>query len=214
MIFDCPPDTIGINCTPNAGISTFNFTSGKIHRLRLINAGAEALQRFTIDDHEMTIIANGTRLTYSLDISLMYNTKIAATTDFVPVQPYKTNVVTLGAGQRTDILVTANGQPTDAVFMRSNISAKCTGGSQPLALAAIFYEAANRTAAPNSLATDYDDSICGNVSLLVAASTNSHVEKSSSTHSSDLLLRILSRRPYPCTPMVPVDQRRRLKPST
>ena len=60
MIFDCPPETVGVNCTPNAGISTFHFTSGKIHRLRLINAGAEALQRFTIDNHEMTIIANGT----------------------------------------------------------------------------------------------------------------------------------------------------------
>lgn len=95
------------------------------------------------------------------------------TTDYVPVKPYKTNVVTLGAGQRTDILVTANGLPTDAVFMRSNISAKCTNASQPLALAAIFYEHANRTAAPTSLATPYDDSVCGNVSPLIAISTNS-----------------------------------------
>lgn len=46
-------------CIPNAGISTFNFTSGKVHRLRLINAGAEALQRFTIDNHNITIVANG-----------------------------------------------------------------------------------------------------------------------------------------------------------
>ena len=36
-------------CTPNAPISTFNFQSGKRYRLRLINAGAEALQRFVSD---------------------------------------------------------------------------------------------------------------------------------------------------------------------
>lgn len=169
MNFDCPKDTLGKSCTPNAGISKFNFTSGKIHRLRLINAGAEALQRFTIDHHEMTIIANGT---FGTEIILNYqkcSTNNNIMTDFVPVKPYKTNVVTLGAGQRTDILVKASGLPTDSVFMRSNISAKCTGASQPLALAAIFYEKANRTAIPTSLQTDYDDSVCGNVSLLATS---------------------------------------------
>ena len=59
MVFDCPPETIGVSCTPHAGISTFNFTSGQSHRLRLINSGAEALQRFTIDNHQMTVIAIG-----------------------------------------------------------------------------------------------------------------------------------------------------------
>ena len=60
--FDCslerePARRVG--CNSNAGISTFNFTSGKVHRLRLINAGGEALQRFTIDNHNITIVANG-----------------------------------------------------------------------------------------------------------------------------------------------------------
>ena len=85
-------------------------------------------------------------------------------TDYVPVQPYNTSVVTLGVGQRTDVVVQATGSPTDSVFMRANISDKCTSALQPLALAAIFYEDANRTAAPTSLATPYDDSVCGNVS--------------------------------------------------
>ena len=60
--------------TPNAGISKFQFTSGKTHRLRLVNSGAAGLQRFTIDNHQMMVVAN----------------------DFVPVEPYQTNVVTLG----------------------------------------------------------------------------------------------------------------------
>lgn len=96
MDFDCSTVTNGQQCTPNAGISKFKFTTGKTHRLRLINGGAEGLQRFTIDNHQMTVIAN----------------------DFVPVKPYTTNVVTLGIGQRTDVLVKANMPSNSAVFMR------------------------------------------------------------------------------------------------
>lgn len=60
MNFDCSTKAAGDNtkCTNGAGISQFKFTTGKTHRLRLINAGAEAIQRFTIDGHSMTVIAN------------------------------------------------------------------------------------------------------------------------------------------------------------
>lgn len=78
MDYDCSLVTNGQECTPNAGISKFKFTAGKTHRLRLINAGAEAIQRFTIDNHTMTVIAN----------------------DFVPVKPYQTNMVTLGVSRK------------------------------------------------------------------------------------------------------------------
>ncbi len=60
MNFDCATVAAG-DATPysnNAGISKFKFTTGMTHRLRLINAGAEGLQRFSIDGHQMTIIAN------------------------------------------------------------------------------------------------------------------------------------------------------------
>ena len=128
---------------PNAGLSKFNFQSGKTHRLRLINAGAEGIQRFTIDGYEMTIIAN----------------------DFVPIKPYTTNMVTLGVGQRTDILVKAIGEPTDAVWMRSDVSGNCSSSKTPHALAAIYYESANTTQEPTTTATTYDDLHCGNVSI-------------------------------------------------
>jgi FtsP/CotA-like multicopper oxidase with cupredoxin domain len=39
-----------------------------VHRLRLINAGAEGIQHFSLDGHNMTVIAN----------------------DFVPIIPYQT----------------------------------------------------------------------------------------------------------------------------
>ena len=67
--------------TPNAGLAKFKFQTGKTHRLRLINAGAEGIQRFTIDNHTMTVMAN----------------------DFVPIRPYDTKVVTLGVSCLTTV---------------------------------------------------------------------------------------------------------------
>ena len=142
MDYDCKLAPAGVACTPNAGISKFKFHSGKTHRLRLINAGAEAIQRFTIDNHVLTVIAN----------------------DFVPIKPYDTNMVTLGIGQRTDVLVKATGKPTDAVWMRSDISTTCSFGKNRNALAAIYYQKADTSMKPNSTATVYSDATCANVS--------------------------------------------------
>lgn len=142
MSFDCSQLTNKTQqCTSNAGLSKFQFHSGKKHRLRLINNGAEGIQRFTIDGLNMTVIAN----------------------DFVPVQPYTTNVVTLGVGQRTDVIVTATGPPNSAIWMRSDLSPTCDTANHPYALAAIYYENADTTAVPKTTATPYDDSKCGNV---------------------------------------------------
>ncbi|MCJ1336503.1 hypothetical protein MMC09_001779 [Bachmanniomyces sp. S44760] len=140
MDFNCSNAPPGVKCTSNAGLAKFQFKTGKTHRLRLINAGAEGIQRFTIDNHTMTVIAN----------------------DFVPVKPYSTSVVTLGIGQRTDILVTANAAPNAAVWMRSDLSAACALANQPHALAAIYYPKADTTVKPTTTATPYDDSHCGN----------------------------------------------------
>jgi FtsP/CotA-like multicopper oxidase with cupredoxin domain len=81
MNYPCANTTLA--CTPDAGISKFRFKSGLKYRLRLINTSAEGMQKFTIDGHNFTVIAN----------------------DFVPVQPYTTSVITLGVAQRTDIIV-------------------------------------------------------------------------------------------------------------
>lgn len=125
------------SCTPNAGVSKFTFQSGKKHRLRLINAGAEGMQKFSIDGYQLTVIAN----------------------DFVPIVPYTTDHITLGVGQRTDIVVEATGSPTDSVWMRSTLGDFKTGGCalndgvSPVAVAAIYYENANTNAAPNTTTT-------------------------------------------------------------
>ena len=115
MNFDCQ-DAGGAQCTSNAGLSKFQFTSGKKHRLRLVNGGAEGLIRFSIDNHTMTVMAN----------------------DFVPVEPYTTDVVTLGIGQRTDVVVEAKLPSDSAIWMRSDLSAKCALANQPHALAGVY----------------------------------------------------------------------------
>lgn len=74
MNFDCTKVTDGTPCVSNAGVSKFQFEAGKDHLLRVINGGSAGLQYFTVDEHELTVIAN----------------------DFIPIEPYKTNVITLG----------------------------------------------------------------------------------------------------------------------
>jgi FtsP/CotA-like multicopper oxidase with cupredoxin domain len=86
--YPCANVTDGAACG-NAGLAEFQFTSGKKHKLRLINAGGELFTTFSIDNHTMTVVAN----------------------DFVPVQPYQAPFVTLGVGQRTDIIVEGTGNP-------------------------------------------------------------------------------------------------------
>ncbi|KAF3768845.1 hypothetical protein M406DRAFT_327261 [Cryphonectria parasitica EP155] len=146
MNFDCSTVTAGDKtpCTNNAGISKFKLTYGKTHRLRLINSGSEGVQRFSIDGHTLTVIAN----------------------DYVEVQPYTTQVVTLGIGQRTDVLVTANvGSPTSAFWMRSNITS-CSIANQPYAVAAVYYSSADTNKAPTSTAWNVPDpGTCANDDL-------------------------------------------------
>ena len=115
-----------------------------MHRLRLINSGGAGSQKFSIDEHEMEIIAN----------------------DFVPIVPYKTKVVTLGIGQRTDVLVRGKETPNNAYWMRSDIDPSCLNVSwtQLNALAIVYYPEANLALKPNTTATPWASNNCANVS--------------------------------------------------
>ncbi len=136
MNYPCANAT-GMQCTPNAGVSKFSVQSGKSYRLRLINAGSEGMQKFSIDGYKLKVIAN----------------------DFVPLKPYMTNVVTLGIGQRTDVIFTASGKPTDSVWMRSTLGQDalefadgCTNndGVSPEAVAAIYYQSTDTNTVPTT----------------------------------------------------------------
>jgi len=146
-------------CTPNAGISKFQFQSGKKHLLRLVNTGADAMQKFTIDGHSFTVIAN----------------------DMVPCMPYETDVITLGVGQRADAIVQALDDAEGAFWMRSStgtdgaLSCSSMDGISPDALAAVYYESADETAAPKSTSSLTDAQLynCANDPL---TSTEPYVE--------------------------------------
>jgi FtsP/CotA-like multicopper oxidase with cupredoxin domain len=155
MNFDCSTVAAGDTtpCNSNAGISKFTLTTGKTHLLRLINAGSEGLQRFSIDGHELTIIANDFVPVVSLAVRKL-NCRILIVTQ----TPYQTKVVTLASGQRSDVLVTANqGHSNSAFWMRSNISTICSSANQPNALAAVYYDKADTNKAPTSAAWNVPD---------------------------------------------------------
>ncbi|KAI1825023.1 multicopper oxidase-domain-containing protein [Xylaria intraflava] len=147
MNFDCSTidSSVPAKCTDNAGLSKFEFKAGKTHRLRFINSGSEGVQRISIDNHMMTVIAN----------------------DFVEIKPYDTNVVTIGIGQRVDVVVKATGDPGSAYWLRSNLTA-CSSASQPFAMAAIYYNDADTDEAPTSTPWDVPDpGTCGNDDLAI-----------------------------------------------
>ncbi|EAQ89553.1 hypothetical protein CHGG_06172 [Chaetomium globosum CBS 148.51] len=146
MNFDCSTVAPGDKtpCANNAGISKFKFQTGKRHKLRLVNTGGDGVQRFSIDEHVLTVVAE----------------------DFVPVKPYNTSVVTLGVGQRADVLVTANvGKANSAFWMRSNLTT-CAPARQPNAVAAVYYDQADTSTTPSSKAWDIPNpDLCANEDL-------------------------------------------------
>ncbi|ELR04443.1 hypothetical protein GMDG_06756 [Pseudogymnoascus destructans 20631-21] len=141
MPYDCSLVTDGTPCSQST-YSKFRVTPGKTYKLRLINTAAGGWQHFSIDGHNLTIVAN----------------------DFVAIHPYSTTIVTLGIGQRSDVLFTPIGNATDAVWMRTNQYAdSCARALQPEGKAIILYDKAPEDSIPVTEATPIvDDGTCRN----------------------------------------------------
>jgi FtsP/CotA-like multicopper oxidase with cupredoxin domain len=60
-------------------IPTLNFEKGKRYKIRLANVGGDGTQKFGIDGHNVTVVAN----------------------DFTQIEPYETNIVTLSVCRST-----------------------------------------------------------------------------------------------------------------
>ncbi|CAO2654364.1 Nn.00g110970.m01.CDS01 [Neocucurbitaria sp. VM-36] len=104
-----PPvgDNILINGTAKngAGGGSYNkvtIQAGKKYRLRLINTSVDTNLLVNLDGHPFSVIA----------------------TDFVPVNPYTTNYIQIGIGQRYDIVFTAN-QTAGNYWFRAVADAQC-----------------------------------------------------------------------------------------
>jgi FtsP/CotA-like multicopper oxidase with cupredoxin domain len=137
-------------CIPNAGISKFSFKPGKKYRLRLINTSADGMQKFSIDGHTFTVVAQ----------------------DFVAIKPYTTDLITLAVGQRADVIVEAVGKAKEAYWMRSQLGAgpaSCSlaDGASPNGMAAVLYEGAEENVVPTTTSTISVDRIntCANDGL-------------------------------------------------
>jgi hypothetical protein len=75
MPFNCSLAAKGTVCdSTSSEYSKFRVQSGKTYKMRLINSGAGSIEYFSIDNHQVTIVAN----------------------DFVDIIPYNTTIVTLG----------------------------------------------------------------------------------------------------------------------
>lgn len=140
------------NCLPTSNssepcdvskLARFRIEQGKTYLLRLINSGSTSTQKFSIDDHELLVIAN----------------------DYVSVKPYSTKVVTLGIGQRSDVLVTATGKAGENFWMRSEIERTCFPDTtaQPLGLAVVSYPDAPEHEIPAGQGWPIDSRLCLNV---------------------------------------------------
>lgn len=72
----------GLNTFNDAGLKyTQTFEAGKTYRLRLVNLATAGHFQFSIDGHNLTVIAN----------------------DLVPIVPFNTSSIVLGEGQRYDV---------------------------------------------------------------------------------------------------------------
>ncbi|KAE9365617.1 multicopper oxidase [Stipitochalara longipes BDJ] len=82
---------------------TTTFSAGTKYRIRLVNGAADTHFRFTIDNHTMEVIS----------------------TDFVPIVPYNTTNLSIGMGQRYDVIVTASESSGD-YWMRAIPQESCS----------------------------------------------------------------------------------------
>ncbi|KAI9766480.1 MAG: hypothetical protein M1839_004901 [Geoglossum umbratile] len=137
--FDCSLITDGTPCKPNAGVPNFRFSPGKRMRIRIINAGSEGTQKFSIDGHDLIVIAN----------------------DFTQIIPYTTKIVTLAVGQRVDVIVAGLAGATGSYWIRSTMSS-CSATTQPNALGIAYYTHDALDTAPTTSAWPDNTDPCAN----------------------------------------------------
>ncbi|KAI0835052.1 multicopper oxidase [Hypoxylon sp. FL0890] len=126
----------GTNVYNDTG-SRFNvsFTSGSSYRLRLINGAVDTHFKFSIDNHTMQVIAS----------------------DLIPIQPYTTEVINIGMGQRYDVIVTADqASVADNFWMRAIPQSACSDNDNSDNIRGIVTYTGN-VSDPTTTGWDYTD---------------------------------------------------------
>ncbi|KAB8276471.1 Cupredoxin [Aspergillus minisclerotigenes] len=112
------------------------FEAGNRYRIRLVNAAADNHFRFMIDNHTMEVIA----------------------TDFVPIHPYNTTQLSIGMGQRYDIIVTAKELDNGNFWLRAIPQEACSETDAVDNIKGIIRYNSSSTAEPTTSAYSYTDS--------------------------------------------------------
>ncbi|KAI7502632.1 Laccase-3 [Hortaea werneckii] len=126
--------------TGDDGGSRFStsVTEGDTYLLRLVNGAADTHFDFTIDNHTLQVISS----------------------DFVPIQPYYTDVLSIGMGQRYDVLVTANMSSAASDFwIRAIPDSYCSESANTNDIKGILHYGSS-TGTPNTIAFTYDSNDC------------------------------------------------------
>ncbi|KAJ5213423.1 hypothetical protein N7449_000592 [Penicillium cf. viridicatum] len=113
-----------------------SFTAGTSYRLRLINAAVDTHFKFSIDNHTLTVMAM----------------------DLVPIEPFNTTGLSIGMGQRYDIVVNAD-QSTgnDSFWMRAIPQSACSDNDSTDNIKGIVYYGSTAST-PSTTAYTYTDS--------------------------------------------------------
>ncbi|KAE8382646.1 extracellular dihydrogeodin oxidase/laccase [Aspergillus bertholletiae] len=112
------------------------FDAGTRYRLRLVNAAADNHFRFMIDNHTIEVIA----------------------TDFVPIHPYNTTQISIGMGQRYDIIVTAKELNSGNFWLRAIPQESCSETDAVDNIKGIIRYNSSSTSDPTTSAYSYTDS--------------------------------------------------------
>ncbi|KAH8159717.1 multicopper oxidase [Xylaria polymorpha] len=125
----------GLNVYSDGG-SRFQttFESGKSYRLRLVNTAIDTMFKFGIDNHTLTVIA----------------------ADLVPIVPFDVQMVSIGIGQRYDVVVTADQTPGN-YWMRSIPQLTCSANEMTLNIKGIVTYDDLAVADPTTDAYEYID---------------------------------------------------------
>jgi FtsP/CotA-like multicopper oxidase with cupredoxin domain len=128
-------DDGALNTTVGSRLEAATFTAGQSYLLRLINSAIQSTLAFSIDGHSLTVIS----------------------TDFVPIEPYTTDVLHINIGQRYNVIVNANASSGN-YWMRADNQQSCTNMIQNRDVKAIIrYSDAPTGVDPTSTAWNYTD---------------------------------------------------------
>lgn len=115
-----------------------SMEEGKSYRMRLVNGAADTHFDFMIDNHTMQVIAS----------------------DFVPIEPYYTDVLSIGMGQRYDIIVNANmSAVADDFWIRAVPDSYCSENDNSNHIRGILHYGSS-TSTPSTTAVDYSENNC------------------------------------------------------